>query len=221
MSCKYKYKDNWYSKEEIKEILLKERGVNSKGELIKPIITNNPKQAEITKENTTSIESVLDNYNKNDRYIPSGDVGYVAKDDLGNITDVFDDIKKAENQVKLWQETNPDDGWRVEKINKPKEKEYTSQALINLKVAALKEVAKKYPRSLITSRVVPINPNLVGSSEIQYSKKGGVKPGVQELFESNPELANAVYSKLLANSGISAENLLSLLLKDNIIEKKC
>ena len=44
---------------------------------------------------------------------------------------------------------------------------------------------------------------------------------VQELFESNPEIANAVYSKLLTNSGISAENLLSLLLKDNLIEKQC
>ena len=114
------------------------------------------KQPTQTKENTTSIESVLNSYNKNNRYVLSNDVGYVAKDDLGNITDVFDDIKKAENQVELWQETNPDDGWRVEKINKPKEKEYTSQAEINLKIAALKEVARKYPRSLIRSEVKPI-----------------------------------------------------------------
>lgn len=48
-----------------------------------------------------------------------------------------------------------------------------------------------------------------------------IKEGVPEIFESNPELANQVYSKILANSGISGENLLSLLLKDNIIEKKC
>lgn len=48
-----------------------------------------------------------------------------------------------------------------------------------------------------------------------------IKPGVAELFESNPELANQVYSKILANSRISGENLLSLLLKDNIIEKQC
>ena len=47
------------------------------------------------------------------------------------------------------------------------------------------------------------------------------KPGVEELFDSNPELANQVYSKILTNSGISGENLLSLLLKDNIIEKQC
>lgn len=48
-----------------------------------------------------------------------------------------------------------------------------------------------------------------------------VKPGIQELFESNQDLANAVYSKLLTNSKLSAENLLSLLLKDNLIEKQC
>ena len=36
-------------------------------------------------------------------------------------------------------------------------KEYTSQALINTKIAALKEVAKKQPRSLIRSEVKPIN----------------------------------------------------------------
>ena len=41
--------------------------------------------------------------------------------------------------------------------NKPKNKEYTSQALINTKISALKEVAKKYPRSLIRSEVKPIN----------------------------------------------------------------
>ena len=42
------------------------------------------------------------------------------------------------------------------KRNKPK-KEYTEQALINTKIAKLKEVAKKYPRSLIRSEVKPIN----------------------------------------------------------------
>lgn len=145
------------------------------------------KQPTQTRENTTSIESVLDNYNKNNRYIPSSDVGYVAKDDLGNTTDIFDDIKKAENQVKLWQETNPNDGWRVEKVNKLKEKEYTSQAEINLKVATLKEVARKYPRSLITSKVVPINPNMDNNSEIQYSKVSS-----DQNIQSNNEVSNII-----------------------------
>jgi len=48
-----------------------------------------------------------------------------------------------------------------------------------------------------------------------------IKPGVEELFNENPELANQVYSKILTNSGISGENLLSVLLKENIIEKQC
>ena len=146
------------------------------------------KQPTQTKSNTTSIENVLDNYNKNDRYIPSGDVGYIAKDDLGNTTDIFNDIKKAENQVELWQETNPNDGWRVEKVNKLKEKEYTSQAKTNLKIAALKEVARKYPRSLITSKVVPINPNMVNNSKIQYSKRESIENLQNEINQLKQEL---------------------------------
>lgn len=69
-------------------------------------------------------------------------------------------------------------------------KEYTSQAEINLKIAALKEVARKYPRSLITSKVVPINPNMVDNSEIQYSKISDSQPillsyNPQDLFLNN------------------------------------
>ena len=55
----------------------------------------------------------------------------------------------------------------------------------------------------------------------RVKKTETIKPGVAELFESTPELANAVYSKILTNSGISAENLLSLLEKENIVEKDC
>lgn len=55
----------------------------------------------------------------------------------------------------------------------------------------------------------------------QFAVENNIKPGVPELFESNPELANSVYSKILTNSGLSAENLLSFLLKDNLIEKQC
>ena len=59
------------------------------------------------------------------------------------------------------------------------------------------------------------------SAPVQKETTTPIKEGVEELFETNPELANAVYSKILANSGLSAENLLSLLLKDNLIEKQC
>ena len=44
---------------------------------------------------------------------------------------------------------------------------------------------------------------------------------VEELFEDNPELTNSVYSKILTNPNISAKNLLSLLEKENIVEKDC
>jgi hypothetical protein len=48
--------------------------------------------------------------------------------------------------------------WKnYQKQNPNKSKEYTEQALINTKISALKEVAKKYPRSLIRSEVVSHN----------------------------------------------------------------
>ena len=65
--------------------------------------------------------------------------------------------------------------------------------------------------------------DLRSENNIKYriSSNTQVKPGVTELFESNPELANAVYSKILTNPGISAENLLFLLERENIVEKDC
>ena len=52
--------------------------------------------------------------------------------------------------------------------------DYDSQAIINTKIARLKEVAKKYPRSLITSKVVNNS-----RSERQYQK-----PGSNQDFET-------------------------------------
>ena len=166
------------------------------------------KQPTQTKENTTNIESVRDK-------IDDGTFG---------IKSLTARLKYEQNKIKILQ-ANIDTNLNVEEskraieetkkeiskledlIKNPPQKEYTSQAEINLKVAALKEVARKYPRSLITSKVVPINPNMVSNSEIQYSKVGSkqdvqrfenfvqgkpnsVKSGVSELFDSNPELAN-------------------------------
>ena len=241
MSCKYKYKDNWYSKDEIKEILLKERGINSKGELIKPTITNNPKQAKITKENTTSIESVknkflnlfttennLDfvgghisgknaiegeefsidnhlfkliydittkNFNLLHKFKGANLWDKISKTDYKNYNGTDKIIKEQKNILKV-------------KINNFEKREYTSQAETNLKVAALKEVARKYPRSLITSKVVPIDPNMVDNNEIQYSKipSQEVKPGVEELFKQNPELVNSVYEALGFETEITQDN---------------
>ena len=63
--------------------------------------------------------------------------------------------------------------------NKPKEKEYTEQALINTKIAKLKEVAKNHPRSLIRSEVRPIsnNSNLgFAGNELSFQKVSNDKP---------------------------------------------
>lgn len=51
---------------------------------------------------------------------------------------------------------------------KATQKEYTSQALINTKIAKLKEVAKKYPRSLIRSEVKPIFGAFVGETFMPF-----------------------------------------------------
>ena len=82
-----------------------------------------------------------------------------------------------------------------------------------------------------TDDIRPVEPVLTQptttttKSQTETADNQDVQPQITEpvakLFESNPELANAVYSKLLTNSGISAENLLSLLEKDNVVEKDC
>ena len=205
------------------------------------------KQPTKTKENTTSIESVKsklgidtpNNFRHEDFSI--GDVVTIegiegeykiyeyedSEEEIGvGTTEVFYNLEPVDESTLFDPETNPEGTGRpyfrvptskMKKVSNVKEKEYTSQAEINLKVAALKEVARKYSRSLITSKVVPINPNMVDNSEIQYSKVGSkqdikgftefvqgkhnsVKPGVEELFESNPELANAVYEALGLNN---------------------
>ena len=101
------------------------------------------------------------------------EVGMWQKDEDYNIVKDYI-VGETENVhgVKFWVLS---DEFKQEALNSYKkpikpEKEYTEQALINTKIAKLKEIAKKYPRSLITSKVVPINPNMIDNSEIQYSK---------------------------------------------------
>jgi hypothetical protein len=72
-----------------------------------------------------------------------------------------------------------------------KQKEYTEQALINLKVAILKEIAKKYPRSLITSKVVS-EPIIPYSDKYYQIKTESAKYKV----DTNPELRNNLYKEL-------------------------
>jgi len=74
-------------------------------------------------------------------------------DELVSKEPSFKTIEEAENRIKeLIIEAK-----KIYEDRKNNKKEYTSQALINTKIAALKEVAKKQPRSLIRSEVKPIN----------------------------------------------------------------
>ncbi len=73
-----------------------------------------------------------------------------------------------------------------------KEEEYTSQALINTKIAKLKEVAKKYPRSLIRSEVRPISSgNDLGFNNdgLHFQKLGSKQDieGFREFVNSKPD----------------------------------
>jgi len=96
---------------------------------------------------------------------------YEYEDSEGEIgvgtTEVFYNLEPVDESTLFDPETNPEGIGRpyfrvptskMKKVSnvKEKEKEYTSQALINTKIAALKEIAKKYPRSLIRSEVKPI-----------------------------------------------------------------
>jgi hypothetical protein len=87
-----------------------------------------------------------------------------------NLKESIDSIKNTQLQRKTAYSVKEgnilrSEGWKSvgfnqeleeEYFEKPDTKEYTSQALINTKIAKLKEVAKKYPRSLIRSEVKPI-----------------------------------------------------------------
>lgn len=117
-----------------------------------------------------SIESIRNKVIRNkDKYvIQQHDNKFVIYDiEEQDAIDIFDnkesalqEINKLNNQIDL------------------KEKEYTSQALINTKIAKLKEVAKKYPRSLIRSEVKPISNGLPitqwGEDELPFQKIPGI-----------------------------------------------
>ena len=93
----------------------------------------------------------------------------------------IDSVKEKLNENNLQDEDMPF-------TPKEQRKEYTSQALINTKIAALKEVAKKYPRSLIRSEVVKIQKGLPSGNwkedmfedELPFQK---VSKETQDLFD--------------------------------------
>jgi hypothetical protein len=118
-------------------------------------------------------------------------------------------ILGQENEfVGLW-ENKKDAEKELNKIQpKKSQKEYTSQALINTKIAALKEVAKKYPRSLIRNEVRKSN---TSSSQELYDQFGADELPFQKvpLVENNK-----ILSKISQGYGeeisINDWNLLSL-----------
>jgi hypothetical protein len=221
MACKYKYNNKWYSKEEVFSLLLQEKGINSKGELIKPKQETNFKWnvfQETADEGDTAFKdpyrgfvAEFDTEQEANNFIKNkGDLYWVkrgrsvglkpkitnetlkesiesVKNKLkGSITDEYgteykltavpvmqfpnnkigDIIKLKGYDYKIlaqtaeqedWDGSIEPEMWKIEFVKIDSKKEYTSQALINTKIAALKEVAKKYPRSLIRSEVVLSN----------------------------------------------------------------
>jgi len=119
-----------------------------KSESIQPTQTN-----ETLKESITSVEHrTLFDSSKKEYIVKQGNSFYRYADtkeealSLAKNDDFFDINKPYEIIENISQK-------KQDRLNK----EYTSQALINSKIAKLKEVAKKYPRSLIRSEVRPIN----------------------------------------------------------------
>ena len=78
-------------------------------------------------------------------------------------------------------------------------KEYTEQALINTKIAKLKEVAKKYPRSLITSKVISND----RSSEIQFQKSSSQFTLINNIKDLNlqPKQIDNIYTNYVQLMG--------------------
>lgn len=90
------------------------------------------------------------------------------------------------------------------RLTKGVDKEYNNQALVNTKVSALKEVAKKYPRILISSEVKPINQYseydmFDDSEDLPFQK---VRSETKDLKQLEQELIQFLNSK-----GIKAERI--------------
>jgi len=94
--------------------------------------------------------------------------------------------------VKFWILSDEFKKEALDSFKKPVKstKEYTDQALINTKIAALKEVAKKYPRSLIRSEVRKIEDNFY--MESSFNTEDGLPfqkvPSVLAVVDALPEL---------------------------------
>jgi len=81
-----------------------------------------------------------------------------------------------------------------------KQKEYTGQALINTKIAALKEVAKKYPRSLIRSEVKSIKASAFAGSEMYNAGFDPDELPFQKLSKSPKEILQEKLNEQVKNN---------------------
>jgi hypothetical protein len=85
-----------------------------------------------------------------DSFVREGYEGVAPVKNEDNLQASIGSVKEKLNENNLQDEDMPF-------APKEQRKQYTSQALINTKIAALKQSAKKYPRILIRSNVVPIS----------------------------------------------------------------
>lgn len=126
---------------------------------IEPTQTN-----ETLKESIQSVKSKLIYYT--DKY--NSEIEQLAKDIDYLIKKYDGEDKVIDQQIKELKQK------RNELIKKKEESlpkiDYNSQALINTKISKLKEVAKKYPRSLIRSEVKPIFGVFTGETFIPFDK---------------------------------------------------
>lgn len=124
-------------------------------------------------------------------------------------TEIFFNIEPVDESTLFDPETNPEGTGRpyfrvptskMKRVGLVK-KEYTSQALINTKIAKLKQVAKKYPRSLIRSEVRPINQTMFtptlnfDETEPPFQKIPNIETKIKEFNEltSIPEVRGEIY----------------------------
>jgi hypothetical protein len=289
MACKYKYNNNWYSKEELQSILYKEKGIDKYGKLVKPEISQ-PKTEKITlyrvkgepeyfntREEAQQLANKLSQIDYMSTYVVETiNVDRVAKQTgiqptqtISTLKESIDSVKRKANlltteygEIDINEETLiqaedslnslqkakilfnddsvneylvPNNKWFVKlEVNYPSagfdtkkqaedylkdeiikadnfvkqlkskpKKEYTDQALINTKIAALKEVAKKYPRSLIRSEVKKINTS--SSSEL-YDQFGDELPfqkipsAISQINNYKPNILQVEDSSLKQNN---------------------
>lgn len=124
-----------------------------------------------------------------------------TRDNTTSIESVKDKIDKENYSKYGGQEA--EEGMEFIYPEKHNKKEYTSQALINLKIAALKEVARRYPRSLITSKVVPIDSNIENDNKIYYSKVGSDENTKQSFNNSTNTKQDELANKIETINGVN------------------